>query len=68
MYTSFDAVDGKQARRTGSSSPLGELFDHSTQWQRCRLGRQALCSHRLVCAGCDALSTVVGARSGLRPK
>ena len=24
----FDAVDGKQARRTGSSSPLGELFDH----------------------------------------
>lgn len=30
LYTSFDAVDGKQARRTGSSSPLGELFDHST--------------------------------------
>jgi hypothetical protein len=27
MYT-FDAVDGKQARRTNSSSPLGELFDH----------------------------------------
>jgi hypothetical protein len=24
----FDAVDGKQARRTNSSSPLGELFDH----------------------------------------
>ncbi|CAL5421465.1 unnamed protein product [Camellia sinensis] len=24
----FDAVDGKQARRTSSSSPLGELFDH----------------------------------------
>jgi phosphatidylglycerophosphate synthase len=21
-------VDGKQARRTGSSSPLGQLFDH----------------------------------------
>lgn len=27
-YTSFDAIDGKQARRTNSSSPLGELFDH----------------------------------------
>ncbi|XP_066904757.1 cholinephosphotransferase 1 isoform X2 [Halyomorpha halys] len=27
-YQSLDAIDGKQARRTGSSSPLGELFDH----------------------------------------
>ncbi|XP_031328777.1 ethanolaminephosphotransferase 1-like isoform X2 [Photinus pyralis] len=26
-YT-LDGIDGKQARRTGSSSPLGELFDH----------------------------------------
>ncbi|XP_061543625.1 choline/ethanolaminephosphotransferase 1b isoform X2 [Phycodurus eques] len=25
---SLDAIDGKQARRTNSSSPLGELFDH----------------------------------------
>lgn len=24
----MDALDGKQARRTGSSSPLGQLFDH----------------------------------------
>lgn len=24
----LDGTDGKQARRTGSSSPLGELFDH----------------------------------------
>ncbi len=24
----MDAIDGKQARRTSSSSPLGELFDH----------------------------------------
>ncbi|XP_068133069.1 cholinephosphotransferase 1 isoform X2 [Hyperolius riggenbachi] len=28
VYQSLDAVDGKQARRTNSSSPLGELFDH----------------------------------------
>ncbi|KAI8344087.1 CDP-alcohol phosphatidyltransferase-domain-containing protein [Chlamydoabsidia padenii] len=27
-YQSLDAIDGKQARRTGSSGPLGELFDH----------------------------------------
>ncbi|CAB3400174.1 unnamed protein product [Caenorhabditis bovis] len=28
FYQTLDAIDGKQARRTGSSSPLGELFDH----------------------------------------
>lgn len=27
-YQTFDNMDGKQARRTGSSSPLGMLFDH----------------------------------------
>ncbi|XP_073998002.1 choline/ethanolaminephosphotransferase 1 bbc isoform X8 [Rhodnius prolixus] len=27
-YQSLDAIDGKQARRTGTSTPLGELFDH----------------------------------------
>ncbi|UJR28301.1 hypothetical protein I4U23_009547 [Adineta vaga] len=28
IYQSLDAIDGKQARRTDSSTPLGELFDH----------------------------------------
>jgi len=28
LYQTFDAVDGKHARRTGQSSPLGQLFDH----------------------------------------
>ncbi|ODM95430.1 Choline/ethanolaminephosphotransferase 1 [Orchesella cincta] len=28
VYQSLDAIDGKHARRTKSSSPLGELFDH----------------------------------------
>jgi len=27
-YTMLDNTDGKQARRTGSSSPVGMLFDH----------------------------------------
>uniref|UniRef100_UPI003590259E cholinephosphotransferase 1-like isoform X2 n=1 Tax=Myxine glutinosa TaxID=7769 RepID=UPI003590259E len=27
-YQTLDAIDGKQARRLGCSSPLGELFDH----------------------------------------
>ena len=28
VYQTFDAIDGKQARRTGTSGPLGQLFDH----------------------------------------
>ncbi|KAL3799807.1 hypothetical protein HJC23_010457 [Cyclotella cryptica] len=28
LYQTLDNMDGKQARRTGSSSPLGLLFDH----------------------------------------
>lgn len=27
-YQALDAIDGKQARRTGSATPLGVLFDH----------------------------------------
>ena len=27
MYSTLDNIDGKQARRTGTSSPLGELFE-----------------------------------------
>jgi len=27
-YYTLDCMDGKQARRTGASSPLGQLFDH----------------------------------------
>ena len=28
FYLILDGLDGKQARKTGSSSPLGQLFDH----------------------------------------
>jgi ethanolaminephosphotransferase len=28
VYRIFDEADGKQARRTGNSSPLGLIFDH----------------------------------------
>ena len=27
-YITLDNVDGKQARRTSNSSPLGQIFDH----------------------------------------
>ncbi|XP_019853581.1 PREDICTED: cholinephosphotransferase 1-like isoform X2 [Amphimedon queenslandica] len=28
VYQTLDGVDGKQARRTGTNNPLGEMFDH----------------------------------------
>lgn len=28
-YANLDSLDGKHARRTGNSSPIGELFDHA---------------------------------------
>ncbi len=37
LYQTLDAIDGKQARRTGSSSPLGELFDHGCDAVTCGL-------------------------------
>ena len=28
VYQTLDGMDGKQARRTGTNNPLGEMFDH----------------------------------------
>jgi ethanolaminephosphotransferase len=38
LYSTYDNVDGRQARRTHSSSPLGELFDHGVDSLTCSLG------------------------------
>ncbi|KCV71128.1 hypothetical protein H696_02079 [Fonticula alba] len=38
LYQTLDNVDGRQARRTGSSSPLGELFDHGVDALNCSFG------------------------------
>eukprot|EP00933_Yihiella_yeosuensis_P077364 TRINITY_DN8776_c0_g3_i1.p1 TRINITY_DN8776_c0_g3~~TRINITY_DN8776_c0_g3_i1.p1 ORF type:complete len:389 (-),score=56.72 TRINITY_DN8776_c0_g3_i1:101-1267(-) len=35
FYQTMDAMDGKQARRTGSSTPLGQLFDHGCDCLSC---------------------------------
>jgi phosphatidylglycerophosphate synthase len=43
VYQSLDAIDGKQARRTDSCSPLGELFDHG-----CDALSMGLCQSRDV--------------------
>ncbi|KAF8469648.1 CDP-alcohol phosphatidyltransferase [Kalaharituber pfeilii] len=53
MYSTMDNVDGKQARRTGTSSPLGELFDHGIDSLNCVLG--GLCE--AACLGLGSSKT-----------
>lgn len=43
-YQTLDNVDGKQARKTGTSSPLGELFDHGIDSLNCVLGGLIQCA------------------------
>ena len=42
IYSTLDNVDGKQARRTGSGSPLGMLFDHGCDAMTAVLGSMLL--------------------------
>jgi ethanolaminephosphotransferase len=37
-YQTLDNLDGKQARKTGTSSPLGEMFDHGLDALSCSFG------------------------------
>eukprot|EP00243_Klebsormidium_subtile_P003053 TRINITY_DN16193_c0_g1_i1.p1 TRINITY_DN16193_c0_g1~~TRINITY_DN16193_c0_g1_i1.p1 ORF type:complete len:395 (+),score=78.98 TRINITY_DN16193_c0_g1_i1:329-1513(+) len=53
LYQTFDAVDGKQARRTNSSSPLGELFDHgcdalTTSFETLALGSTVMIGNKVM--------------------
>ncbi|KAL3690902.1 hypothetical protein R1sor_004553 [Riccia sorocarpa] len=48
LYQTFDAVDGKQARRTNSSSPLGELFDHGCDALTCAFGTMSFAASVLA--------------------
>ncbi|EJC98650.1 uncharacterized protein FOMMEDRAFT_113814 [Fomitiporia mediterranea MF3/22] len=43
MYQSLDAIDGKQARRTQMSGPLGEMFDHGCDAINTTLGAILTC-------------------------
>ncbi|CAK7263032.1 hypothetical protein SEPCBS57363_000361 [Sporothrix epigloea] len=44
MYQTMDNLDGKQARRTGTSSGLGELFDHGIDSLNCTLASLLECA------------------------
>ena len=51
MYQILDELDGKQARRTGSSSPLGELFDHGCDALSCVLTTTTIAAAMQLGAG-----------------
>ncbi|KAI9367467.1 CDP-alcohol phosphatidyltransferase-domain-containing protein [Aspergillus egyptiacus] len=61
MYSTLDNVDGKQARRTGTSSGLGELFDHGIDSLNCTL------ASLLSTAGMGLGSTRLGAWTAIVP-
>lgn len=44
LYMILDNLDGRQARRTSSSSPLGHLFDHACDALNVTLSVSALCA------------------------
>lgn len=52
----FDEMDGKQARKTGNSSPLGMLFDHGCD--AFSVGFVMIASAKLVGVG-NTLSTLI---------
>eukprot|EP00474_Spongospora_subterranea_P009222 CRZ09680.1 hypothetical protein [Spongospora subterranea] len=51
IYQTLDAIDGKQARRTKSSSALGQLFDHGCDSINITL--LIVCIGGCICAGDD---------------
>jgi ethanolaminephosphotransferase len=57
LYSTFDNVDGKQARRTKTSSPLGELFDHGCDALNTATG--ALMQAACLGLGHSPLSTLI---------
>ncbi|KAK4499035.1 hypothetical protein PRZ48_009547 [Zasmidium cellare] len=60
-YSTMDNIDGKQARRTGTSSGLGELFDHGIDSLNCTLA--SLLETSAMALG----STPIGALTALIP-
>jgi ethanolaminephosphotransferase len=65
-YQTLDAVDGKQARRTKSGSPMGELFDHGCDAFTTPLLQVNVCIALGLTPGCvEAFSFIMLITSGL---
>lgn len=63
-YITLDNVDGKQARRTGSSSPLGQMFDHGCDAITFGLGVMTLSRFRQLGSGYLTFSFLALAPTG----
>ena len=57
VYLHLDCLDGKQARATGTSSPLGQLFDHGTLYPclYCNSRGMSRIKYKYI-VGCDAFA------------
>jgi len=64
-YTVFDNTDGKQARRTGSSSFVGEVLDHGVDFTVVTASFIILCDSTGLLADYPYLAVVVFASIGL---
>ena len=60
-YQTLDAIDGKQARRTESSSPLGQLFDHGCDSFTLGFFILGVC-HAFQISGFNAVFLMIGAQ------
>ncbi|MCJ1303450.1 hypothetical protein MMC08_006260 [Hypocenomyce scalaris] len=65
MYSTMDNVDGKQARRTGQSSGLGELFEYATGLSQTGAFALIIRSHGIDSLNCTLASLLETAAVGL---
>ncbi|KAL9610197.1 MAG: hypothetical protein Q9167_005074 [Letrouitia subvulpina] len=63
----MDNVDGKQARRTGQSSGLGELFEYVLSFSSRGFYPKSRCSHGIDSLNCTLASLCETAAMGLGP-
>jgi len=64
FYQTMDAIDGKQARRTGNATPLGELFDHGCDALTTSFLELTVISTLQIGAGWWAFATLLSALIG----
>ncbi|GLD99572.1 hypothetical protein PINS_up008298 [Pythium insidiosum] len=62
-YQTLDNLDGKQARRTGTSSPLGLLFDHGCDAVNVSVGMMTMASIIQLGTSWKALALVLSAHT-----
>ncbi|KAG6887707.1 hypothetical protein C0995_013338 [Termitomyces sp. Mi166 len=62
-YQSLDAIDGKQARRTGMAGPLGEMFDHGCDAMNTTVSRNPTSHHGHLTLGPGQLEVLLASQA-----